>query len=748
MCDIFSVSGDDVKEGLYNKYLYKDGKKYIGQVCKTKESQYQKVSNFQRKTKEEYISLHNSKRKKRKKNKKNVLLKNDIPKDVFLLDDDYLPLGKNIERNYEEITINKLAFNSVNTCKYIILKIVGGIYIDKGTKLICEDNNRDVINILIKNVESYFNPKSFEFLEQEIFNVGKYLIVIEPNYGLFESSEVDEININSPTEIILFKDKDELDYFLDKNKNASAENFKLIGNSMMQNNNYEKAIFYYEQAIKLNKDDINLDIVLHSNLSEAFIKYGYFSKTIENADYCLDKIDNITKENNDSKKRDNFLYQQKLKNLFRKIKALVTLRKFKEAYDILFNRPKDDPDKKFIKDFLNLEQVNELVYLVKNGYENTQGKFDYILMLKDEEKNNFDFNKYGEYLNPKIEIKYEKEKGIKMVAKEKINIGELLIAEKALVFSKNEDSDEKEDKVVSKDNPKVIVEIELFNKLYLKLKKAPLDNEKFYYLCDGRNLGQDLNERKKYAEEQDKGIRPLELFKINQTICLNKYGSGRNILYNQEYGVGVWGLASFFNHDCLPNSTHFSIGDFYFGYCVRDIDQGEEVTMKYVASTKTYKERQQTLLENWRFNCQCQLCKYQLKKNDQVYNNYMEMMDKSCKEISKKDAKLLEEYLEKNKKKYSCYEMANAYLKLEEYYHVCRDFGEVRRLSELVTKYANGKNFSFQLNNLNILVLAVSHSGSNEFFSVYKELIKLLEKYTPLNSEEIQYLFKGIMKIF
>ena len=92
--------------------------------------------------------------------------------------------------------------------------------------------------------------------------------------------------------------------------------------------------------------------------------------------------------------------------------------------------------------------------------------------------------------------------------------------------------------------------------------------------------------------------------------------------------------------------------------------------------------------------------------------------------------------------------MANAYLKLEEYYHVCRDFGEVRRLSELVTKYANGKNFSFQLNNLNILVLAVSHSGSNEFFSVYKELIKLLEKYTPLNSEEIQYLFKGIMKIF
>ena len=751
MNEMFSVPGDKVKEGLYNQYLYKDGKKFIGQFCKSKEAQYQKVPNFQRKTKEEYISLHNSKRKKRKKNKKNVLLKNEVPSDVFLLDDDYLPLGKNIENNYEEITINKLAFNSVNSCKYIILKIIGGIYIDKGNRIICEDINGDVINILIKNVESYFNPKNFEVLEQEIFNIGKYLIVIEPNYGLFESSEIDEININSPTEIILFKDKDELHYFLDKNKNVSAENFKLIGNSMMQNNNYEKALYYYEKAIKINKDDTNLDIVLHSNLSEAYLKYGYFSRTIKNADYCLDKINTLTKDNdnnNNTKKKDNFLYQQKIKNLFRKIKALVTLRKFKEAYDILYNNSKDDPYKNIKKDFLKLEQVNELAYLIKNGYENTLGRYDYILMLKDEEKNNYDFTKYGEYLNPKIEIKFEKGKGIKMIAKEKINIGELLVAEKALVFSKNEVIDEKDDKVVSKDNPKVIVEIELFNKFYLKLKKSPLDNEKFYYLCDGRNLNQDLNERKKYAEEQDEGVRQLELYKINQAICLNKYEAGRNILVNQEYGVGIWGYASFFNHDCLPNSTHFSIGDFYFGYCVREIAQGEEITMKYVPSTKSYKDRQKVLLENWRFNCKCQLCEYQLKKNDDVYNNYMELMNKPYKEIPMKKVKLFEEYLEKNKKKFSCYEMANAYLKLEEHYHLCRQFGDVRRISELVTKYANGKNFTFQLNNLNILVLAVCQSEGNEFVIVYKELIKLLEKYTPLNSEEIQYLFRGFMKRF
>ena len=90
--------------------------------------------------------------------------------------------------------------------------------------------------------------------------------------------------------------------------------------------------------------------------------------------------------------------------------------------------------------------------------------------------------------------------------------------------------------------------------------------------------------------------------------------------------------------------------------------------------------------------------------------------------------------------------MANAYLKLEEHYHIIREFSDVKRMSELVTKYADGKNYSFQLNNLNILMLAVSYSQSNEFWTVYKELIKLLEKYTPLNSEEIQYLFRAFIK--
>lgn len=89
--------------------------------------------------------------------------------------------------------------------------------------------------------------------------------------------------------------------------------------------------------------------------------------------------------------------------------------------------------------------------------------------------------------------------------------------------------------------------------------------------------------------------------------------------------------------------------------------------------------------------------------------------------------------------------MANAYLKLEEYFHIIRDFNEVQKLSNLITKYADGKNYTFQLNNLYILMLSICLSGKNNFFKVYKEVIKYLEKYTPLKSEEIDYFIRKAM---
>ena len=57
------------------------------------------------------------------------------------------------------------------------------------------------------------------------------------------------------------------------------------------------------------------------------------------------------------------------------------------------------------------------------------GHFDFQKMIQDE-KTHFDLDNYGDYLNPKLEIQFEKDKGIKFVAKEDINLGELILVEK------------------------------------------------------------------------------------------------------------------------------------------------------------------------------------------------------------------------------------------------------------------------------------------------------------------------------
>ena len=282
---------DEIKPGLYDKYLYKDGKKFIGQFIRSKDQIYKSIPNFKRKEKFQYISTFNNLK---KSVKKPLKLNTEVPTDEFLIEDEYIPLGKNIRINFEEITINKLVLNSLNKNKYIVLKISGGLYYDKETKFVCKDTNEEIISLSIKNAEKYYNAKTVELLENEIFKTGKYIIVIEPNYGIFEPSkeDLDEIKINSPNEIILVKNEDELYYVLDKNRNPSAENYKQLGNFMMRNNMYEKAIYYYTLAIKINKNnnDDNLDLILHSNLAEAYNRYGYYSKVIQCTDYSLNKV--------------------------------------------------------------------------------------------------------------------------------------------------------------------------------------------------------------------------------------------------------------------------------------------------------------------------------------------------------------------------------------------------------------------------------------------------------------------------
>ena len=710
-------------------------------------------SNYERRSKDEYIRMHNYNIIKRNSEIKQLGPINNLQIDSLLDLEKYNPFGKNIEKDFQELKIKDLKINTIHHKKYLVLKIISKLLVVKSINFLGEDSNKDIIHISLYGSEKYFNVNSWEQLENDIYTEGKYVIIIEPYYKIYMTGS-DGLRIEYPNEIIIFNNEEEINDFLDKiRKNKpTSENFKLLGNLMLKNNFSEKAIFYYKEAIKLNNQNNDMDIILHSNLSEAFYKYGYFTKCIQNADYCLNKINKLLKnKKNNSKENETFLSQQYLKALYRKIKGLISLRKFKEAYELLFNNSENENKSKkdMIQKFINLEEIKNKVNIIKNGYENNIGRYDFQKMLEDE-KIDFELKNYGDYLNQKIEFNFEKGKGIKLIANEKINLGELILVEKSLSFTR-----EKGKKIIdrikkeSNEEPSIIDEIELFNKLSDKMLRAPLDNEKFYYLYDGKNLGKNIFQRKEYLNDQESGKIKLTKEKVNRVIFHNKYGTGRYFLYNNEICSGVWGYASLINHDCLPNTTYFGIGDFYILFCIKEIEKGEEITTSYYDSSAEYKERQEILLNCWGFKCTCQLCNYQKKRNISDYNGFIKLFKDVKNNISLENAQKFEQLLEKNKKKYSCYELANGYLKLEEYYCILNDYNKTKNISNLITKYADGKNFIFQLKNLYNLFLGLTQSEKNyenELFTVSQNIYIFLKKYTPFTFDEIKNFMNNNME--
>ena len=714
---------------------------------------------FQRKSREEIISSHNFNIKMAKEHSSSST--NFIKFNNVMELGTYNPLGKNLQEDFKEIKIKNLEIRSSHPKKYLILKIISKTLLVDSLNFIGEDSNKDVINIAVYDAEKYYNIKGWDELENKVFTEGKYLIVIEPLYTLCTCPcGYDKIRIESPNEIIIFDTMEEMHNFLDKIRpeNLSPENYKIIGNLMMKKKLYEKAIFYYEKVVKESnyKIDDNLDIIIHSNLSEAYYKFGYFSKCIQNADYCLDKINGLIKDKIQTS--SDFLFQQKLKALYRKIRGLISLRKFKESYEILFkdeNENENDKNninknKDIIKELLNFGEMKDIINIIKEGNENNLGHFDFQKMIEDETINFYLVN-YGDYLNPKLEFQFEKDKGIKMVAKEDINLGELILVEKALACKENR----KEKGRIGVINLKKLKnydpseEIDLFMELAQKVTKYPLDNEKFYYLYDGKNLNEDINQRKKYLENQINGKILINNEKVNNVIDNNTYQIGRNFGFFNSVSFGIWGYASLINNDCLPNTMYLGIGDFFILFSTEEIRKGEEITCNYDNFSLTFKDRQKELLNSWGFKCKCKLCEYQEKNNYSDYDNFIKLFYPNANvNISPEIIGAFEKFLKENEKNYSSYDLANAYLQLENLSSQSKDLSITKKYSDLVTKYTEEKHYLFKLTNIyNIFLCYLGSKSQKECFDSMKNIADFISKNSPFTTEEIHcFIIDNIQK--
>ncbi|KAI3728474.1 hypothetical protein L6452_17111 [Arctium lappa] len=88
---------------------------------------------------------------------------------------------------------------------------------------------------------------------------------------------------------------------------------------------------------------------------------------------------------------------------------------------------------------------------------------------------------------------------------------------------------------------------------------------------------------------------------------------------------GIYPMASFFNHDCLPNACRFDYIDVIGSASsntvitirmIHDVPQGREICLSYFPVNLKYSERQKRLRDDYGFVCDCDRCKVEANWSD------------------------------------------------------------------------------------------------------------------------------------
>ncbi|KAL4159563.1 hypothetical protein PRNP1_000140 [Phytophthora ramorum] len=84
--------------------------------------------------------------------------------------------------------------------------------------------------------------------------------------------------------------------------------------------------------------------------------------------------------------------------------------------------------------------------------------------------------------------------------------------------------------------------------------------------------------------------------------------------------VGLFPICGLINHSCQPNCTWSNAGDGIMEVrALRDINEGEEITLSYIGIDRERSERRKELRETKHFDCQCERCTAPLNESVDRY---------------------------------------------------------------------------------------------------------------------------------
>lgn len=218
----------------------------------------------------------------------------------------------------------------------------------------------------------------------------------------------------------------------------------------------------------------------------------------------------------------------------------------------------------------------------------------------------------------RVDVRDSPGKGRGLFAKQRINMGDLVLCEKALwaVYSQDPGSH----RTLKVQPYRIQSDRVTVGAAHRVLMKKLFDNPSLIEKVLGLSSGKLETETFESVTQIVDGMPVLDHFQINNIFNYNSFDFAvlpdadaqafpfANLQApNRNEGVGIWHMASFINHACNPNACRCFIGDLLVLRATRDIKADEEITHSYI-STANRKDLQISLKNSWDFTCTCPLC--------------------------------------------------------------------------------------------------------------------------------------------
>lgn len=459
--------------------------------------------------------------------------------------------------------------------------------------------------VMMVSIDNFVNQSNILELGV-LFPVGRELWIRNPCIKAHEGRPI--IKVEDPINLKLRQSSREIERILEYGP-ADAEGWKTKGKELVKRGHIAEAVDVYQSGVSQAEGNIKLRSSLLRRRAEALYILGKFQAARRDAAESLALV-----------KSD--------KTHFILAKILLELRSYSSALTNIRQMSERDTDADLL--------FNQLLICDREYHE---GKYNTISIAEEAHLN--DRVIHADYVSPKIELRAAGVDGRGMFAKEKLQAGTLLVASKAVMciyidevvksLSELEGEEEEEEGKGLFD----AIREEFVNRLTKLLNDG--NARRILQLAGGsQSTDTCMDLRRDDVYDNDFHFLPAQAKEI---VARNSFGGAQrsqilsrtvnNGNHSSAGGGALFYTPSFFNHNCIPNATYFTIGDMMFIKTNRDVDEGEELMIHYLYVEKLNEtERNETLQRVWGFMCQCELCEWE-SGNEETCTAADKIMDKA-----------------------------------------------------------------------------------------------------------------------